>query len=96
MFGKDTPDLVVMVITVGVATALNRSGTKSKVIQDYKELNEVQRLKIEELEAEKKELQETVDGYTKLVREGYLAGGNRQGRGDGSTHPKTTKNRGTR
>lgn len=103
MFGKNMIDIVTIIIATGAATAINRSSVKKQTIQDLKDLAETQQLEIDSLKRQIEEkdkrichLEEIVDGYAELVREGHLAGSNGPRSGDGSANPKTTKNRSVR
>lgn len=97
---KDVLDLLVYVSAIAVAITVGRTNIKKQTILDLQNLVTAQQQRITSLERELLEkdsricdLEETVDGYSELVREGYLARGIRQGSGNRPAHSKNPKNR---
>lgn len=97
---KDILDLLVFVSAVAVAVTVGSTNIKKQTIADLQALVQAHELTIANLKNENteqaeeiRELRETVDGYSELVRQGYLAGGNRQSSGNSSASTKTSKNR---
>lgn len=104
---KDFLEILTLVCSIAAVVVVGRSNIKKQVISDLQALvmaheQTINRLTLENIELrtesqEKEErisaLEETIDGYSELVREGYLSriGGARSR--NRSTASKTTKNR---
>ncbi len=102
MHPSDVMNVLTAVSAISLAVTVGRSNIKRQTIADLVSSNSALKERVEILEAEVankneqiQDLRETIDGYTKLVREGALAGLDGARSGNGSTHPKTTKNRGS-
>lgn len=100
MHPKDALDIVAYLVGIGTTVVVVRSNVKKQIIADQQALIEVLQGKVENLEKdmEKKDericyLEEVIDGYSELVREGHLSGQHGQGSGNRSASAKTTKNR---
>ncbi len=100
MQAKNFLDIVAMACALAVAVTVGRNNLKKQTIADLQALCQTLKLKVDELRAEIDQkdkriehLEDTVDGYAELVREGYLAGGHRQGGGNRSTSTQNSKNR---
>lgn len=98
---KDALDILVFVSAIAVAITVGRTNIKKQTITDQQNLISShertiaqQRDEIERLCARVAHLEEVIDGYSELVREGYLAGGHGQGSGNSPAHSKSAKNRG--
>ncbi len=93
-------DILVGVAALTVALVVGQDNIKKRTITELQDLVEVLTGKIDTLEKtvgklrdENAELKDTIDGYTELVREGYLSGfGGPRGRNSSAT-TKTTTNR---
>lgn len=101
-----TPDVALNILTCVSALALavnvGRSNIKRTTIADLMASNTALKERVDVLEAESDlkderilQLEETIDGYTELVRQGALARLDGTGSGNRPAHPKTTKNRGS-
>lgn len=93
-------DILVGVAAITVAVVVGQDNIKKRTITDLQDLVVVLTQKIDTLEEtvnkyieENQELKETIDGYTELVREGYLTGFGRPRGRNSSTSAKTTTNR---
>jgi hypothetical protein len=98
---------VLAVCAICAIIVVGRSNYKKQVISDLQTLalaheRTINQLKLENIQlradsAEKDEriraLEETIDGYSELVRQGYLLGGSGPRSGNYSAAAKTTKNR---
>lgn len=98
---KDALDIVAYAAAISAALVIVKSNYKRQTIEDLKNLAATHesliaalKLQNEQQAIEIVELRETIDGYSELVREGYLAGGNRQGGRNSSAYSKNSKNRG--
>lgn len=98
---NDALNILTGVSALSLAVTVGRSNLKQKTISDLVASNTALKNRVEVLEAEildKDEriqvLEDTVDGYSELVRKGHVAGLYGAGSGSGPAHPKTTKNRG--
>lgn len=101
---SDYLQVLLAVCSIAAIVVVGRSNIKKQIISDLQALvlaheQTINRLKLENLQlqqdsAEKdgriKALEETIDGYSELVREGYLAGSGRPRSGNRSTSSKTT------
>jgi hypothetical protein len=97
---KDALDIVAYLVGIGTTVVVVRSNIKKQTIIDLQALVEVLQDKIEVLEGDVEnrdvriqQLEETVSGYSELVREGYLSGIDRPPSRNRATATKTTKNR---
>lgn len=93
--------------TITTMIVIGRSNIRKQLISDLQALvlaheQTINRLKLENIQlrqdsAEKdgriSALEETIDGYSELVRQGYLLGGGGSRSGNSPAPPKTTKNR---
>lgn len=98
---------VLAVCAICAVVVVGRSNYKKQVISDLQELalaheRTINQLKLENIQLRKdseekddriRALEETIGGYSELVRAGYLLGSSGQGSGNRSAAAKTTKNR---
>lgn len=99
---KDFLEALTFVCSIAAVVVVGRSNIKKQVISDLQALVASHELTIRRLQKEGQEkderiraLEETIDGYSELVRAGYLTGSSGARSRDRSTPPKTTKNRET-
>lgn len=104
---QDLIEIILAAFTIGGMVVVGRSNIKKQTISDLKDLvlaheQTINRLKLENIQlradsAEKDKriyaLEETIDGYSELVRAGYLAGSSGARSRDRTTTAKTTTNR---
>lgn len=97
---KDILDILVYVSAIAVAITVGRTNIKKQTIADLQALTIAHEQTIVHLRSENaeqaeeiRELKETINGYSELVREGYLSGGSGQGSRNRTVAAKTTKNR---
>jgi len=107
MSAKDFLEILTLVCSLAAVVVVGRSNIKKQVISDLQALvmaheQTINRLKLENIQlrqdsTEKDEricaLEETIDGYSELVRAGYLAGSSGARSRNRSTTPKGTTNR---
>jgi hypothetical protein len=93
-------DILVAVAALTVAVVVGRDNIKKRIITELRDLVKVLTTKVDTLEEtvgklryENAELKETVDGYSELVREGYLSGFSRPRGRNSSATTKSTTNR---
>jgi len=98
---KDALDIIAYLVGIGTTIVVVRSNVKKQTIEDLQTLVEAHEKTIKQLKSGNKYkderisvLEETVDGYSQLVREGYLSGINRPSGRNRTAITKTTKNRG--
>jgi len=106
---KDFLETLTFVTSIAIVVVVGRSNIKKQVISDLQALVMSHELTIKRLtednaalraDSEKKDericaLEETIDGYSELVRQGYLLGGSGPRSGNRPASPKTAKNRTT-
>jgi hypothetical protein len=97
---KNLLDILAAVVVVVTAVNVGRTNIKKRTIEDQKILIATlsTRVRVLEEEAQEKDericnLEEAIDGYTELVRQGHISGNSGSGSGNRSTSSKTTKNR---
>jgi len=97
---KDALDIIAYLVGIGTTVVVVRSNIKKQVISDLQALVETHEKTIKQLKQDNNEkdtrisaLEETVDGYSELVREGHLLGVDRTPSRNRPTATKTTKNR---
>lgn len=97
---KDLFDIVAAVCVLATAVNVGRNNIKKRTIDDQKILivTLTARVKVLEEALEEKDerictLEETVDGYAEMVRQGYISGLRGTGSGNRPASSKTTKNR---
>jgi len=104
---KDFLETLTFVTSIAIVVVVGRSNIKKQVISDLQALVMSHELTIKRLtednaalraDSEKKDericaLEETIDGYSELVRAGYLAGSSGARSRNRSTTPKGTTNR---
>lgn len=107
MRASDFLEILLAVCSITAVVVVGRSNIKKQVISDLQALvmsheQTINRLKLENIQIrtdsdEKDEricaLEETIDGYSELVRQGYLLGSSGTRSGNRPAPPKTTKNR---
>lgn len=103
----DFAEILLAVCSIAAIVVVGRSNIKKQVIDDLKDLvlaheQTINQLKLENIQLRKDNtdkdericaLEETIDGYSDLVRKGYLLGSSGPRGRDRSTSAKTTKNR---
>ena len=103
MSAKDFLEILTLVCSLAAVVVVGRSNIKKQVISDLQALvmaheQTINRLKLENIQllrdsTEKDEriraLEETIDGYSELVRAGYLAGNSGARSRNRSTSSKT-------
>jgi hypothetical protein len=107
MSAKDFLEALTFVCSIAAVVVVGRSNIKKQVISDLQALVMSHEETIKNLmrqntqlkaDSEAKDericaLEETIDGYSELVRTGYLLGGNGPRSGNRPAASKTTKNR---
>lgn len=100
---SDTLQVLTCVSALALAVTVGRTNIKRQTIKDLQTSNSALKLRVEILESENTklknqvtELEETIDGYSELVRQGHVAGLHGASSGDGTAHPQGTKNRSSR
>lgn len=107
MSAKDFLEILTLVCSLAAVVVVGRSNIKKQVISDLQALvmaheQTINRLKLENIQlrqdsTEKDEricaLEETIDGYSELVRAGYLAGSSGARSRNRPATPKGTTNR---
>lgn len=107
MSTKDFLEVLTFVCSVAAVVVVGRSNIKKQVIQDLQALvlsheQTINQLKLENIQLRREStekdgrisaLEETIDGYSDLVRQGYLLGGSGARSRNRPASPKTTKNR---
>ena len=100
MLAHNILDILVGVAVLTVALVVGQDNIKKRTIRELQDLVKVLTRKIDTLEKtvdklrdENVELKETIDGYTELVREGYLSGFRGSRSRNSSATTKTTTNR---
>lgn len=85
MHAKDFLDLLAVACALAVAVTVGRTNIKKQAIADLLAANaglrervDILEVKLQERDARIEHLEETIDGYAELVREGHLAGSNRK------------------
>jgi len=100
-------ETLTLVCSLAAVVVVGRSNIKKQVISDLQALVMAHERTINQLKRENIELrtdstrkdericalEETIDGYSELVRQGYLIGGGGTGSRNSSTTSKTTTNR---
>lgn len=78
---RDFLEILMLVVSITAVVAVGRNNIKKQVITDLQALVLSHQLTIENLKKQNEEkdiriceLEETVDGYAELVRQGHLAG----------------------
>jgi hypothetical protein len=97
---RDYLEILMFIVSITAVVTVGRNNIKKQIITDLQALVLSHQLTIDKLkkEGEEKdvricELEETVDGYAELVRQGYLFGSSGTRSGNSSAAAKTTKNR---
>lgn len=97
---KSFLEILTFVSSIAAVVVVGKSNIKKQVISDLQALVAAHEQTINQLRkdsADKDEriatLEDTIDGYSELVREGYLAGGSGPRGRNSTASSKTTKNR---
>lgn len=107
MSAKDFLEVMTFVCSIAAVVVVGRSNIKKQVISDLQALvlaheQTINQLKLENIELHKDNeekdgritaLEETIDGYSELVRQGHLLGGSGARSRNRSASSKTTTNR---
>ena len=103
----DFAEILLAVVSIAAVVVVGKSNIKKQIITDLQTLvlsheQTINQLKMENIKlrtdsAAKDEricaLEETIDGYSELVRQGYLLGSSGARSRNGPATPKTTNNR---
>lgn len=100
MHGQNYIDYLAYVCAVAAAVTVGRDSLKKRTIENLTRLVATLQTRIDVLEGELEDknericvLEETVDGYSELVREGHLVGSGGQGSRNRTATSKNPKNR---
>lgn len=90
---KDALDIIAYLVGIGTTVVVVRSNVKKQIIEEQKLLIEAHEKTINQLKKRVAYLEEVVDGYTDMVREGHLSGIDRPSSRNRTAATKATKNR---